>query len=228
VKTLLGEGYVSETAEVNGTTLHYVRGGQGPAVILIHGFPQDWFEYHAIMPRLAKRFTVIAIDLRGVGGSAVAPDGYDAATMAGDVYQLALTLELQGVYVVGHDIGGMVTYAFVRRYPHITRGAMILDVAIPGIDGWDEIKGDAVLWHIPFMQVPEIPERLVIGRQADFFAYFYNFAKFAPEDIAHYLEAYATPEQLHAAQDASASFRERLGRPKGLEGRNDVVRQGQK
>ena len=56
VKTLLGEGYVSETAEVNGTTLHYVRGGQGPAVILIHGFPQDWFEYHAIMPRLAKRF----------------------------------------------------------------------------------------------------------------------------------------------------------------------------
>ena len=92
VKTLLGEGYVSETAGVNGTTLHYVRGGQGPAVILIHGFPQDWFEYHAIMPRLAKQFTVIAIDLRGVGGSAVAPDGYDAATMAGDVYQLALTV----------------------------------------------------------------------------------------------------------------------------------------
>jgi pimeloyl-ACP methyl ester carboxylesterase len=172
LKTLLGEGYVSETAEVNGTTLHYVRGGQGPAVILIHGFPQDWFEYHAIMPRLAKQFAVIAIDLRGVGGSAVAPDGYDAATMAGDVYQLALTLELQGVYVVGHDIGGMVTYAFVRLYPHITRGAMILDVAIPGIDGWDEVKSDAVLWHIPFMQVPEIPERLVIGRQGDFFAYF--------------------------------------------------------
>ena len=108
VKTLIGEGYVSETAEVNGTTLHYVRGGHGPAVILIHGFPQDWFEYHAIMPRLAKQFTVIAIDLRGVGGSTAAPDGYDAATMAEDVYQLALTLELQGIYVVGHDIGGMV------------------------------------------------------------------------------------------------------------------------
>ena len=206
VKTLIGEDYVSEMAEVNGTTLHYVRGGHGPAVILIHGFPQDWFEYHAIMPRLAKQFTVIAIDLRGVGGSAVAPDVYDAATMAGDVYQLAFTLELQGVYVVGHDIGGMVTYAFVRRYPHITRGAMILDVAIPGIDGWDEIKGDAVLWHIPFMQVPEIPERLVIGRQGDFFAYFYNFAKFAPEDIAHYLEAYATPEQLHAAFEMYRAF----------------------
>src|SRR5215475_8339998 len=98
VKTLIGEGYMSETAEVNGTILHYVRGGRGPAVILIHGFPQDWFEYHAIMPRLAKRFTVIAIDLRGLGGSTATQDGYDAATMAGDVYQLALALGLQGVY----------------------------------------------------------------------------------------------------------------------------------
>jgi pimeloyl-ACP methyl ester carboxylesterase len=92
------------------------------------------------MPRLAKQFTVIAIDLRGVGGSAIAPDGYDAATMAGDVYQLALTLELQGVYVVGHDIGGMVTYAFVRLYPHITRGCDDPGCGHPGIDGWDEVK----------------------------------------------------------------------------------------
>ena len=65
----LGKGFVSNTAKVNGATLHYVRGGKGPPLVLIHGFPQDWFEYHAIMPRLAKRFTVIAVDLRGIGGS---------------------------------------------------------------------------------------------------------------------------------------------------------------
>src|ERR1700676_4197559 len=63
----LGREFAQETAKVNGITLHYVRGGKGPAVILIHGFPQDWFEYRAIMPRLAKQFTVIAVDLRGVG-----------------------------------------------------------------------------------------------------------------------------------------------------------------
>jgi pimeloyl-ACP methyl ester carboxylesterase len=222
VKTTLGEGYASETAEVNGTTLHYVRGGQGPAVILIHGFPQDWFEYHAIMPRLAKQFTVIAIDLRGVGGSAATPDGYDAATMAGDVYRLALTLKLEGVYVVGHDIGGMVTYAFVRRYPHIARGAMILDVPIPGIEGWDEIDGDASSWHVRFMQIPELPERLVIGRQADFLGYFYNFGKFAPEDVAHYLEAYATPEQLHAAFEMYRAFPANKQFNATQDGRNDV------
>jgi len=86
--TELPKEFVSATAAVNGTTLHYVRGGQGPALVLIHGFPQDWFEYHSIMPRLAQRFTVIAVDLRGVGGSAATPSGYDAANMAQDVHEL--------------------------------------------------------------------------------------------------------------------------------------------
>ena len=58
LETGLGKDFASETAAVNGTTLHYVRGGKGPPIILIHGFPQDWFEYHAIMPRLAKRYQV--------------------------------------------------------------------------------------------------------------------------------------------------------------------------
>jgi pimeloyl-ACP methyl ester carboxylesterase len=82
---------------------------------LIRGFPQDWFEYHAIMPRLAKQFTVIAVDLRGVGGSTATAGGYDAADMAEDVHQLVSTLKLERVYIAGHDIGGMVAYGFVRR-----------------------------------------------------------------------------------------------------------------
>ena len=71
----LGSGFVSDTAQVNGTTLHYVRGGAGPAVILLHGFPEDWYAYHRIMPQLAKQFTVVAIDLRGIGGSAATAGG---------------------------------------------------------------------------------------------------------------------------------------------------------
>jgi hypothetical protein len=65
----LGDAFVSSTANVNGTTLHYVRGGSGPAVILLHGFPQDWSVFRRIMPRLARTFTVVAVDLRGIGGS---------------------------------------------------------------------------------------------------------------------------------------------------------------
>ena len=68
-----------DTARVNETTLHYVGGGAGPAIILLHGFPEDWYAYHRIMPQLAKQFIVVALDLRGIGGSAATAGGYDAA-----------------------------------------------------------------------------------------------------------------------------------------------------
>jgi pimeloyl-ACP methyl ester carboxylesterase len=139
----LGEGFSSGEAIVNGTSIHYVRGGSGPAVVLVHGFPEDWYEFHHIMPLLAKKFTVVAVDLRGVGGSAPIVAGYDAANLAEDLRQLAEQLQLKNVYIVGHDIGGMVAYAFLRKYPQTLRGAMILDVAIPGLEPWDKIKNEA-------------------------------------------------------------------------------------
>ena len=217
-----GKEFASETATVNGIALHYVRGGKGPPIILIHGFPQDWFEYHAIMPRLAKRFTVIAVDLRGIGGSKATAGGYDAANMAEDVHQLVLALKLERVYIVGHDIGGMVTYAFVRRYPQVPRGAMILDVPIPGIEGWDEIQGDPSIWHVRFMQVPGLPEKLIADRQADYLGYFFNFGKFTPGGVAHYVKAYATPAQLHAAFEMYRAFPANAQFNAAQRGPNDV------
>lgn len=104
----LGSGFASGVATVNGTSLYFVRGGSGPVVILLHGFPQDWYEWHKTMPLLAKTFTVVAVDLRGVGKSSEAKDGYDAANLAEDIHQLAQQLKLEHAYVVGHDVGGMV------------------------------------------------------------------------------------------------------------------------
>jgi pimeloyl-ACP methyl ester carboxylesterase len=129
----LGDAFVSRTANVNGTTVHYVRGGSGPAMILLHGFPQDWSVFRQIMPRLARTFTVLAVDLRGIGGSTPAPDGVNAATLAEDIYQLARHLVLERPYVAGHDNGGMVAHALARLHPEATRGVMILDVPIPGL-----------------------------------------------------------------------------------------------
>jgi pimeloyl-ACP methyl ester carboxylesterase len=220
--TGLGQEFVSETATVNGTTLHYVRGGKGPALILIHGFPQDWSEYQAIMPRLAKRFTVVAVDLRGIGGSTATPGGYDAATMAEDVHQLAAALELERAYIVGHDIGGMVAYAFVCRHPQATRGAMILDAPIPGIEGWDESQAGPGVWHVGFMQIPGLPEKLIAGRQADYLGYFFNFAKFTPDDKARYTKAYARPAQLHAALEMYRAFPANAKLNAAQHGPNDV------
>jgi pimeloyl-ACP methyl ester carboxylesterase len=200
----LGPDFTSDTARVNGTTLHYVRGGHGPAIVLIHGFPEDWFAYHAIMPRLAKRFTVIAVDLRGIGGSKPTPGGYDAATVAADIARLMTARQLHGVYIVGHDLGGIVAYALVRSDPQAVRGAMILDAPIPGIAGWDESM--AGVWHVGFMQVPGLAEKLLAGREADYFGYFFNFGRFTPVERAHFVQAYSTPSQLHAVLEMYRAF----------------------
>jgi pimeloyl-ACP methyl ester carboxylesterase len=202
----LSKDFASSVATVNGTTLHYVRGGKGPALILIHGFPQDWYEYHAIMPRLAKQFTVIAVDLRGIGGSSAAAGGYDAANLAEDVHQLATALQLHSVYVVGHDIGGPVAFAFALRYPDTARGVMILDAVLPGIAGWDEIMASPYTWHIGFMQAPGLPEQLVPGHQDVFLGRFYTIGKFSPADVAYYLKAYETPAQLHSVFEIYRAF----------------------
>jgi pimeloyl-ACP methyl ester carboxylesterase len=201
----LGNGFESNFVKVSGTSLHYVRGGTGPAVILIHGFPEDWYEFRKVMPRLAMHFAVVAVDLRGVGGSDVTPGGYDAANLAEDIHQLAEQLHLQNVYVVGHDIGGMVAYAFARRYPQTARGVMILDVAIPGIEPWEEIEGQPAFWHIRFHQT-DLPEKLVAGRQAIYFRYFLSAKYFSDADVTHYVEAYGDSEHLRTAFEFYRAF----------------------
>lgn len=225
--TGLGTGFTSETAKVNGTTLHFVRGGEGPAIVLIHGFPQDWFEFHGIMPRLVERFTVIAVDLRGIGGSSPTNGGYDAATMAQDVYELVSALELERVYLVGHDLGGQVTYAFVRRYPHAPRGAMILDSPILGIEGLDDLLGDPRIWHGDFHMIRDLPEALVGGRQEIYFRYFFDLGMrhgrgISDADVKHYADAYASPPQLHAAFEMYRAFPTNLEFNEAHQDANDV------
>src|SRR5262245_45116921 len=207
----LGPGFVSDTASVNGAVLHYIRGGSGPAVILLHGFPQNWYEYHQVMPRLAERFTVVAVDLRGAGGSTVTSGGYDAANLAEDIHQLSQQLQLERPYLVGHDIGAIAVYAFARRFPNATRGVMVLDVPLPGIDPWNKVVADPHLWHINFHQTPDLPEKMIAGRQAIYFRHFFNLgtlnhAAIDDDDAAQYVNAYSSPEQLHAGMEFYRAF----------------------
>jgi pimeloyl-ACP methyl ester carboxylesterase len=185
-------GFVSATAG----GLHFVRGGRGPAVILLHGFPEDWVEYRAIMPRLARRFTVVAVDLPGMGRSAPTAGGYDSASIAGRIHALASALSLERPYVVGHDLGAIVTYAYVRRFPRDVRGAMILDVPMPGMAGSEEAGRG--FWHVGFIQVPGLAEQLVPGRQAAFLGWFLDMGRFTPAERAYFFRAYGA-RQLRAA-----------------------------
>src|SRR6202158_4327954 len=92
-------------AEVNGTRIHYVEGGKGTPVLLLPGWPETWWEFHKIMPELAKHHRVIAVDLRGMGGSAKPGSGYDKKNMAKDIHELTRALGYKQVNIAGHDIG---------------------------------------------------------------------------------------------------------------------------
>src|ERR687891_1288593 len=101
------------TVSVNGIQLHYVMGGQGDPIVLLHGWPETYYEWRHIMPSLAKNYTVIAPDLRGLGDSSKPFWGYDGNTTAEDIYQLVSQLGLnQKIYLVGHDIGVLTAYSY--------------------------------------------------------------------------------------------------------------------
>jgi pimeloyl-ACP methyl ester carboxylesterase len=204
----LGPGFASHSADVNGASLHYVRGGAGQAVILPHGFPQDWAENRKVMPALAKRFTVIAIDLPGIGGSSPTPGAYDTASMARHIRALVRQLDLGRAYLVGHDIGGMVAYGYLRQFPDELRGTMILDVAIPGFGPQREMMCEAELWHVHFHQVPGLAEKMVQGHQTDYFRHFLRVESFTDAEVDRYVQAYAATAQLHAMFEIYRSFPE--------------------
>lgn len=211
VAEALPTGFTSATAKVNGTTLHYVVGGQGPALILLHGFPENWSTYAEMMPQLARRYRVVAVDLRGIGGSTPTEGGYDAATMAEDVYQLSRTLELNRPYVVGHDYGGRVAYAYARLHPDTVRGAMVVSTPIAGIDPWDTFKVSPEVWHFGFHKIPGFAEEVLTGREGVYIGHFMRGGVVDPrsitdEDVARYAAAYARPGRMAAAMGSYRAF----------------------
>jgi alpha/beta hydrolase fold len=106
------------TASVNGIQLHYVIGGQGDPVVLLHGYPQSWYEWRYIMPALAKNYTVIAPDVRGFGDSSKPVTGYDGNTTAEDIYQLVSQLGFDNIFLVAHDVGAQTAYSYAAAHPN--------------------------------------------------------------------------------------------------------------
>jgi pimeloyl-ACP methyl ester carboxylesterase len=105
-------------ATVNGIQLHYVIGGQGDPVVLLHGYPQSWYEWRHIMLALAMNYTVIAPDLRGFGDSSKPVTGYDGNTTAEDIYQLISQLGFSNIFLVAHDVGAQTAYSYAADHPN--------------------------------------------------------------------------------------------------------------
>ncbi|HEX6518840.1 MAG TPA: alpha/beta hydrolase [Streptosporangiaceae bacterium] len=163
-------GFQSEFAEVNGFRMHYVRGGKGSPVVMIHGFPEDWSEWRQEMGPLSKTHTVIAVDLRGTGESQVTEGGYDAAQLAKDVHQLLTQLKLNnGVQVVAHDIGMWVAYAYAAQFRSEVRSMAVMEAPIPdkSIYSYPALNADPNKpspWHFGLFQLP-LAEKLIAGHE---------------------------------------------------------------
>jgi pimeloyl-ACP methyl ester carboxylesterase len=200
--------------EVEGIDVHAVEGGaaDSPAVLFLHGWPEDWTAFERIMVLLAERARVVAIDLPGIGGSITPPSANDKRTLARYVRGVIQTLGLRDVTLVGHDAGGMITYAYLRAYPGELAWAVIMNTVIPGVAPWDDVKRNPHIWHFAFHAVPELPEMLVTGHEAAYFDYFYDAIAGRPGAVAAsareaYVEAYSRAEALHTGFEWYRAFR---------------------
>jgi pimeloyl-ACP methyl ester carboxylesterase len=186
-------------ANVNGVQIHYVMGGKGDPVILLHGWPETWYEWRHVMPALAKNYTVIVPDLRGLGDSSKPVTGYDGKTAAEDIYQLVSQLGFRNVFLVGHDFGAQVAYSYAAAHPNDVKRLVILDVPIPGIGAGRNITD---LWWAKFHMVPDVPEMLVQGHEREYLTWFYRYScnpsAITKEDIDEYVSRYSAPGGMHA------------------------------
>ncbi|WP_245881577.1 alpha/beta fold hydrolase [Streptomyces milbemycinicus] len=214
----------SRHAEVNGIDLHYVIGGQGDPLFLLGGWPQTWWQFHKIMPTLARRHQVIAVDLRGMGSSGKPEAGYDKRTMAGDILALAHLLGHARVDIAGHDIGATVAYSFAANHPEAAGRIALLDVLHPE-ESWFKFSvlprpGQFVAWWFAFNQLRGLPEKLLEGRSRHLVDAMLDLLVADPTaisdfDRAVYAQAYSTPEAIRASNGWYQAFAQDIEDEKG-------------
>jgi pimeloyl-ACP methyl ester carboxylesterase len=217
-------GFKNGYADVNNVKIHYVSGGKGKVLVLLPGWPETWWSYHKIMSELAKNYTVIAIDIRGMGGSSKPDSGYDKKTMAEDVYELLHSLGYQKAYIAGHDIGAQVAFSVAANHPDVTEKLILIDVPHPDdsfasvlmlpsvgtpIDKLDPAR--PYLWWFAFNQVNNMPEDILVGRVGVFQKYVFNYllvdeSALGPFDRAVYASAYDSREAIRAGNGWYKAF----------------------
>jgi pimeloyl-ACP methyl ester carboxylesterase len=199
--------FASQYVDAGGLRQHVVTGGDGPPLLLVHGWPQTWYAWRLIMPALASNFHVIAPDQRGIGLSGRPEDGYDTGTLAADLLVLMDTLGHQRFAVFGHDTGMWIGYALAADYPDRVARLAVAETPLPGVSPSPPLFTNAhlnnALWHFAFNRLTAVNDELVAGREDTYFGW--QFAAKAARPlpgyaVRHYVDTLAAdPGALHAS-----------------------------
>ena len=203
-----GDTFTSRYVDIGELRLHAVIGGKGPPLLLVHGWPQTWYQFRLVMPALAKNFTVIAVDQRGIGLSDKPESGYDDGTQARDMIALMDALGHKRFSMIGFDTGMPIGYALAVDHPERLDRLVVGEAYLSGISPPVPliVPGpiNKRLWHIPFNRLgPEVNEALVRGREGVFFGAEYAASAGTPlpdEVVEYYVDRIAsTPDALRGS-----------------------------
>jgi pimeloyl-ACP methyl ester carboxylesterase len=185
---------------------HVVTGGDGPPLLLVHGWPQTWYAWRLVMPALARDFSVVVPDQRGCGLSGKPADGYDTGTLAADLVALMDALGYQRFAVAGHDTGMWIGYALAADHPGRVDRLAVAETPLPGVSPSPPLFASAhlnnALWHFAFNRLAEVNDQLAAGREEIYFGW--QFATKAAKKlpgyaVRHYVDTLTGPESLHAS-----------------------------
>jgi pimeloyl-ACP methyl ester carboxylesterase len=204
----LPAGFVSRTAAVKDFRMHYLIGGEGPPVVIVHGGWDSWWAWRDVAATLAEDHTVVLPALRGLAKSSKPADGYVADNLGDDLHVL-LTGELNfGEFaLVGHDWGAVASYTLAAQFPGAVSRLAIYDMVIPGVGFMEQAMvpqpGGQFLWHMGWQSVPDIPEMLIRNNLREYMQMFFTNYAAVPdavdrESLDHYVALYSEPGALRA------------------------------
>jgi pimeloyl-ACP methyl ester carboxylesterase len=199
--------FESRFVDANGVRLHAVIGGEGPPLLLIHGWPQTWYQWRLVMPALARDFTVVAVDQRGIGLSDKPQTGYDVATQANDMVALMEALGHRRFAVIGFDVGMPIGHALAADHPDRIERLVVGEAIITGVSASPPFLPGSLnerTWHIAFNRLgPDVNEALVRGREHIYFGSEYAVSAGTPMPdnvVRYYVERLASsPDALRGS-----------------------------
>ena len=200
--------FTSRYIDTGNLLLHAVTGGDGPPLLLVHGWPQTWYAWRMLMPTLAQDFSVIAVDQRGIGLSGKPHDGYDTATLGNDLVALMDALGHQRFALYGTDVGMPIAYALTVDHLDRVERLVVSEAPLPGISPSPPLflppQLNERLWHLAFNQLPKVNEQLVAGREDIFFGAEFDASagtnKLPDDAVRYYIDTLAAdPDHLRGS-----------------------------